>query len=97
MSKTTIVDINTGKITTQDWTQEEIDARKERFLPAQWKNLREHRNKLLIESDSMLLIDRWNLLSESKKQEWLNYRQSLRDLPDDITDPFNVTWPTKPE
>lgn len=97
MYKTNIIDVKTGKISTQEWTEEEINARKERFLPSQWKNLREHRNKLLLESDNMLLIDRWGSLSASKKQEWLNYRQSLRDLPDGIVDPSDAIWPTKPE
>ena len=36
-------------------------------------------------------------LTDSQKQDWVNYRQLLRDLPDSITDPFNVTWPTTPE
>jgi hypothetical protein len=25
------------------------------------------------------------------------YREDLRDLPDDTSDPHNVTWPTKPQ
>ena len=27
---------------------------------------------------------------------WATYRQALRDLPDNTTDPRNPTWPTKP-
>ena len=28
--------------------------------------------------------------------EWKTYRQSLRDLPANTSDPANPTWPTKP-
>jgi hypothetical protein len=35
-------------------------------------------------------------LSPEKKDEWATYRQSLRDLPNTVTDPTNVTWPTPP-
>ena len=27
---------------------------------------------------------------------WKTYRQALRDLPSNTSDPFNPTWPTKP-
>jgi hypothetical protein len=39
-------------------------------------------------------------LSEEKKVEWRTYRQALRDimanLPADLDDPKNVSWPTEP-
>ena len=39
-------------------------------------------------------------LSDEKKAEWRTYRQSLRDimtnLPANLDDPDNVTWPTEP-
>jgi hypothetical protein len=39
-------------------------------------------------------------LSDSKKAEWQTYRQSLRDiipnLPSNLDDPNNVSWPTEP-
>ena len=30
------------------------------------------------------------------KQAWLDYRQSLRDLPSNTEDPTNPVWPTPP-
>ena len=59
--------------------------------------LRRKRDNLLKESD-------WNILSELEKgnsisDDWKNYRQALRDLPDgkDTVDKCNnATWPTKP-
>jgi hypothetical protein len=52
------------------------------------------RNQLLAESDWTQMAD--SELSDEKKTEWRTYRKSLRDLPATYTDPFSVTWPTKP-
>ena len=35
-------------------------------------------------------------LTDSKKAEWVTYRQTLRDLPANTSDPENPTWPTQP-
>ena len=59
-----------------------------------WMKLRSERDNLLLSSDFTQLGDIG--LSESKKTEWINYRQSLRDLPTNTSDPANPTWPTKP-
>jgi len=70
-------------------TSAEIAARD---LTKNWNNLRKERQALLMESD-------WKLLEDSgvtNKEEWKTYRQALRDLPANTTDPTNVTWPTKP-
>ena len=60
-----------------------------------WDALRQERNKLLAETDYLALTD-YTISSEEKKQEWLTYRQALRDLPSNTTDPENPVWPTKP-
>ena len=59
-----------------------------------WMKLRSERDNLLLSSDFTQLGDIG--LSETKKTEWVNYRQSLRDLPANTSDPANPTWPTKP-
>jgi len=56
--------------------------------------LRVDRNNLLRDSD-------WSQMSDvsmtvEKKQEWLTYRQNLRDLPSNTTDPENPVWPEAP-
>ncbi len=58
----------------------------------QWAELREERNKLLAETD-------WMVLSDTTKisDAWKTYRQALRDLPANTSDPTNPTYPTKPE
>jgi len=61
------------------------------------QELRRKRDNLLKESD-------WNILSELEKgntisDDWKNYRQALRDLPDGkdtVEKCNNATWPTKP-
>jgi hypothetical protein len=56
-----------------------------------WKMLRQLRNIKLNNSD-------WTVLSDSPTPTaaWKTYRQALRDLPANTTDPFNVVWPTPP-
>ena len=52
--------------------------------------LRFNRNRLLRETDHYALSD--VTLSDDMK----TYRQALRDLPANTSDPANPTWPTKP-
>lgn len=58
------------------------------------QSLRSQRDVLLAQSDWTQMPD--SPLTDTKKQEWATYRQQLRDLPENITDPSNPTWPTKP-
>ena len=53
------------------------------------------RNKLLDQSDKYIVADYPHATPE-KKQEWLDYRQALRDLPSVTEDPLNPVWPTIP-
>ena len=59
-----------------------------------WTALRTQRNRLLQQSDWTALSDAH--LSQDKKDAWFTYRQSLRDLPENATDPTQVTWPVSP-
>lgn len=52
------------------------------------------RDELLKASDWTQAAD--SPLSDAKKAEWATYRQQLRDLPANTTDPANPTWPTPP-
>jgi len=55
-----------------------------------WKNLRTKRSKLLAETDYLALAD------HTLSADMTAYRQALRDLPSNTTDPANPVWPTKP-
>ena len=54
--------------------------------------IREDRNKKLSESDWSQFTD--NGLSTEKRNEWIMYRQALRDLPSTLTIDPNSTWTT---
>ena len=60
---------------------------------AEWKHVRVNITKLLKASDWTQGAD--SPLTDSKKAEWVTYRQSLRNIPTQ-SDPYNITWPTKP-
>lgn len=55
-----------------------------------WSNLRTERTKLLAETDYLALSD------ATLSADMRTYRQALRDLPANTSDPANPTWPTKP-
>ena len=52
--------------------------------------LRSKRNELLAETDYLALSD------VTLSTEMAEYRQALRDLPANTSDPANPTWPVKP-
>ena len=53
-------------------------------------DLRSKRNQLLTETDYLALAD------STLTDEMRTYRQALRDLPANTTDPANPVWPIKP-
>jgi len=59
---------------------------------------RQRRNLLLVDTDWTQGAD--SPLSDAKKTEYQTYRQTLRDLPNSVSDPLSskdaVTWPSKP-
>ena len=54
------------------------------------ESIREHRDRLLSETDWMALGD------VTISDAWKTYRQLLRDIPASNTIYADVTWPTKP-
>lgn len=59
-----------------------------------WDMIRESRNYMLMNCDWTVLPD--SPLTPEKKQEWIVYRQSLRDITESFSDPNDVIWPTQP-
>jgi hypothetical protein len=59
--------------------------------------LRADRDKRLLDSDIDVLPDKWAAMNDDTKTAWTNYRQALRDLPENTADPTNITWPEEPE
>lgn len=60
-----------------------------------WDMLRDMRNRQLQSSDRRMLWD--SNLTDEQKQEWATYRQALRDLPANTTNPLEPNWPEAPE
>lgn len=72
-------------------SQEELDRARE----FEWRGIREERNLLLAECDYMIIkaFEAGTTLSD----EWIAYRQALRDLPSTSDTPGGIVWPDKPE
>ena len=72
-------------------TADELQAEIARLEAAQpMVELRQKRNRLIAETDYLALSD------ATLTDEMTTYRQTLRDLPANTTDPANPVWPTKP-
>jgi len=67
----------------------DVEARQ---IDAAWRALRSRRAQLLAATD-------WTQVSDApvNKVAWRAYRQALRDLPQNTTDPRNAEWPEAPE
>lgn len=61
-------------------------------LARKWAAVREERNRRLNASDWTQLAD----VIEATRLKWAIYRQALRDVPQQHTDPDNITWPKAP-
>ena len=89
--------IYSNVIVTKDLEVIEVD--RDTFMKAYnqlWlERLRLERNKRITQTDYLATIDA-PLTTPEKKQEWLDYRQALRDLPSVTEDPLNPVWPTIP-
>ena len=83
-------DHETGEITQVPFTAEE-QAYADSVLPGiAMETLRNERKGKLAETDY------WALSDYPMTDEQRAYRQALRDLPANTTDPSNPVWPTKP-
>jgi len=87
--------IFSGSVYIQTWnitdaTEEEINIK----IEEKWIEIRDIRDSLLVQSDWTQFQD--SPITGSKLTEWQTYRQSLRDITNQ-SNPFSLTWPTKPE
>jgi hypothetical protein len=80
-------------IITRDKTVEEIEEKAAKELEMQWYQIRNQRDELLKQSDLLVLIDKWETLTEERKEEIRVYRQALRDIPQSFESPEDVVWP----
>lgn len=83
-------DVPRGYPETYEW-----DAATAEFVPSVAKALaaiRTERDRRLRECDWTQLPD----VAESTRTAWKPYRQTLRDMPESVVDPFNPAWPMTP-
>ena len=77
--------------------KEEFEAKLQELVAAQpLKELRTKRNTVLEQSDRYAIND-YPHSNLAVQQEWLDYRQALRDLPSVTEDPANPVWPVRPD
>lgn len=81
----------TGEVTVIPFSDEECEKIEAESIAHSWRVLRAERNRLLAECDWTQALD-----SPVDKAAWATYRQSLRDLPQNTTDPLNPIWPERP-
>jgi hypothetical protein len=73
------------------------DEKWEKLYPKELKYVRQQRNSLLKDSDFSQLPDVNSKLSDELKYRWIEYRTKLRDITENIEDPWNVIWPVRPD
>jgi transcription-repair coupling factor (superfamily II helicase) len=75
-----------------------IDSvRQSSTIEKEWNKVREKRDNLLKDTDIFFLIDVNKRYTTASLNNMSNYRQSLRNIPDNFKNPFLVVWPVKPE
>jgi len=74
----------------QNWVIEQL-TEEERLQAEEEKSseIRKQRNELLSDTDWTQLND----VSPTVSQQYANYRQALRDMPQQSGFPWNITWP----
>ena len=89
--KILIVNCETNEESLIDANAEQAAAYDVLATESAWTLLRAERSARLAASD-------WTVLSDSPTSTtaWKTYRQALRDLPANTTDPLNPVWPTPP-
>ena len=83
-------------MTSIDWTQmktaEQIEVER---LERASESARNQRDRLLAESDWVTI--RATDTGDPVPTEWLDYRQALRDIPEQTGFPEEIEWPQEPE
>lgn len=60
----------------------------------EWQSVRAQRDRLLSESDWTRMDDA--PLTVEQRDTWADYRQALRDVPQEFASPDDVVWPEQP-
>ena len=72
-------------------TKEQVNSEK---IKNEWTKIRRERDRLLKETDYLIMPD--YPISQENKQLIEQYRNELRAIPQNYTDPFEIEFPEKP-
>lgn len=75
--------------------EEALNKHNLNVMESKWILFRNERNRYIKESNWIVSVSN-SPLSQEKIEEWKVYRQALRDLPANTTDPENPVWPEAP-
>ena len=94
-ANTSSVDMRTGEVYDPKLTDAQKKECEEFCTGAEGASIlmRNKRDRLLMQSDWTQGAD----VPDKIKAPWATYRQTLRDLPANTSDPKKPTWPTKPK
>jgi hypothetical protein len=95
VAATKVPDFLMNDVTVDLSTGAEINSTPKQFpfdADEAWRYIRKQRDKLLAACD-------WTQVPDAPVDQaaWAAYRQALRDLPENTTDPANPVWPSKPQ
>lgn len=62
-----------------------------------WAEIRSVRDSLLKQTDFMVLSDVFSHYNTTEQGEITTYRQGLRNVPENTSDPTNPAWPARPQ
>jgi len=94
-SITEITPVRSGSVYVQTYSIQDLSQVEIQEVDNdRWDMVRKKRDDLLLESDWVVLP--YSPITGSNLNEWIQYRQDLRDVTNQ-SNPFEITWPTKPE
>ena len=92
-----LADGNTDYQQFLEWNAKQtvpLDLNSTYFPPKTWDEIRAERDRLLAACDWTQVTDA--VLTDAEKIAWATYRQKLRDIPQDFTNPDDVVFPEMP-
>ena len=96
--------LTNNDLDTLTWDESNADLKPDAAsLDAAWPAVRDARawDRVRVERDRLLAACDWTQVADAPltaadKQAWADYRQTLRDIPQDFATPDDVVWPEQP-
>ena len=93
--------LTNNDLRTLTWAESNADPKPTaEVLDAAWPAVRDARAwaQVRVERDRLLAASDWTQVADAPvdAQAWADYRQTLRDIPQDFDSPDDVVWPEAP-